>query len=96
MPRLRLRISNLLMLLIIIALVISLATQRRREADLIAHLRFLNEEHARQRAVLETRHGQRANELTTLQEKLARLIYFDESTIPDRMVKRDGGGSGDE
>ena len=93
MRRLKNRLANVVMLLIIIALTMALFRQWQRDADLKVHLIFLREKHATEIRMLERRHSSRATELARLKSKIDRLTSLDESTLPDQMADQRGGGS---
>jgi hypothetical protein len=99
MPRLRFRLSNLVMLLIIVGLVMALVTRWQRELDLRLHLKYLTEKNARSQSALQEsqralRDLQMVREVedARLQARVAGLTALDESTLPGQTV--DDGGIG--
>jgi uncharacterized protein YlxW (UPF0749 family) len=100
MPRLRFRLSNLVMLLIIIALVMALVARWRQEMDLRKHLKYLSEKNSRsqgdlrdnQRA-LQKLQARREAEVAGLQARVARLTALDESTLPEQPTDHTGNGT---
>jgi hypothetical protein len=96
MPRIRFRLSNVVMLLIIIALVMALVARWRREMDLRTHLKYLSEKNSRsQSALQESRRALqelqmiREAEVAGLQARVARLTHLEEPEEQDETTKHD-------
>jgi hypothetical protein len=94
MPRLRFRLSELVILLIIIALAMALVARWRREMDLRTHLKYLTEKHSRtqsdlresRRALQEVQILRKA-EVAGLQARIARLTSLEEPEDQDETTK---------